>query len=112
MQPHCCEGGAVAECRVHDAERLEAERASTGRQRRGRQLTILAKNVQSLKADTRLCEFSCCLAETDFDILFVSETWRQESEEHLQLGGGHQAYLAGRCLSLFCTKYGFICRTS
>ena len=44
-------------------------------------LHVLAKNVQSIRTTSRFEDFLVEIDTADFDILFLCETWREESEE-------------------------------
>ena len=52
------------------------------------QLHVVTKNVQSIRSDARLEDLVLELKELDFDFLFLTETWRDNAEEMLEVDGG------------------------
>lgn len=59
-------------------------------------LVMLAKNVQSVQAEDRMKEFHAEVTElTNWDIIFINETWRGTKEEQFQSSDGHLYLLAG-----------------
>ena len=56
---------------------------------------MVTKNVQSIRSDARLEDLVLELKELDFDFLFLTETWRDSSEEMLEVGGGTKMFLSG-----------------
>lgn len=58
-------------------------------------LHVLTKNLQSIRTPDRFMDFMSELANGSFDILFVSETWREHTEEIVDNSWGCRLYLAG-----------------
>lgn len=58
-------------------------------------LHVMTKNFQSLQDNNRYMDFIAEIAGVDFDILFLTETWRTLADEILDPPGGHRLYLAG-----------------
>ena len=59
------------------------------------QLHVVTKNVQSIRSDARLEDLVLELKELDFDFVFLTETWRENSEEMLKVDGGTKMFLSG-----------------
>ena len=55
----------------------------------------MTKNVQSIRSDARLEDLVLELKELDFDFLFLTETWRDNTEEMLEVDGGTKMFLSG-----------------
>ena len=56
---------------------------------------MVTKNVQSIRSDARLEDLVLELKELDFDFLFLTETWRDNAEEMLEVDGGTKMFLSG-----------------
>ena len=63
------------------------------------ELHLAAKNVQSIRQTSRCEDFMNELDQTDYDILFLSETWRSDPEEILSSPNGDMVYLSGGAAS-------------
>ena len=55
----------------------------------------MAKNLQSIRSDNKFQDFIAELENCDFDILLVSETWRDKREEVIVTEAGHKVFLSG-----------------
>lgn len=58
-------------------------------------LHVLCKNVQSIRQQERLDDFLTEIDVIEFDLAFVSETWRDDDSECMVTQRGHKLYLAG-----------------
>ena len=52
-------------------------------------LTILGKNVQSLQTEAREDELFSELRQVEWDVVLLSETWREKARERWKAGDGH-----------------------
>ena len=52
-------------------------------------LTIYIKNVQSISTERKFVELLKEIELFDWDIIILSEVWREGAEEVLDLPGGH-----------------------
>ena len=59
------------------------------------EIHLVTKNLQSVRADDRWNDFVSELEAFDYDIVFCTETWREEREEHCLTPSGHHIYLSG-----------------
>ena len=59
------------------------------------EIHLVTKNLQSVRADDRWNDFVSELEVLDYDIVFCTETWREEREEHCLTPSGHHIYLSG-----------------
>ena len=59
------------------------------------EIHLVTKNLQSVRADDRWNDFVSELEALDYDIVFCTETWREEREEHCLTPSGHHIYLSG-----------------
>ena len=64
-----------------------------------KRLRILTKNVFSLQNDERLEELMTELREIDWDIVVITETWRDAKEENVVLADGHRFLGSGGTVS-------------
>ena len=53
------------------------------------------KKLQSIRSDNTLQDLIAELENCDFDILLVSETWRDKREEVIVTAAGHKVFLSG-----------------
>ena len=75
----------------------------------------VSKNVQSVRAQSRFEDFLAERDDATFDVRFLSETWRDDTEEffvspkgaHFFLSGGTDSKGVGMCGQLM---YIFICK--
>ena len=58
-------------------------------------MRIITKNVFSLQAEERLEELMTELRDTDWDIVMITETWREAKEEDFLFADGHRFLGAG-----------------
>ena len=58
-------------------------------------LHVVTKNVQSIRTEARFNDLLVEIVSYDFDVLFVSETWRDAQEESHTSIGGNRMYLSG-----------------
>ena len=56
---------------------------------------LVAKNLQSIRSTVRFMDFIVEIDRSDFDLIFLSETWRHEVEETVLTPGGNKLFLAG-----------------
>ena len=56
---------------------------------------IITYNVHSLLADIRLDLLMTELADVSWDIVVITETWRQDKSEYFVLATGHHFYGSG-----------------
>ena len=56
---------------------------------------LVAKNLQSIRSTERFMDFIVEIDRSDFDLIFLSETWRHEVEETVLTPGGNKLFLAG-----------------
>ena len=56
---------------------------------------VITKNLQSIRGESRWEDFIAELDQCCFDLLLVSETWREERDECFITGKGHHIYLSG-----------------
>ena len=75
----------------------------------GVSINLLAKNVQSIMSDGREMELLETIDDNDWDVIFLSETWRKEKEEiwktmkgHLFLGAGWEKGHRGVAIMIHC----------
>ena len=54
-----------------------------------------SKNVQSIRSYARMLELTAELQDLNFDVLMVSETWREEIREDFSIDGGHRCCFSG-----------------
>ena len=59
------------------------------------EIHLVTKNLQSVRADDRWNDFVSELEALDYDIVFCTETWREEREKHCLTPSGHHIYLSG-----------------
>ena len=59
------------------------------------ELHVMAQNLQSIRSDNKFQDFIAELENCDFDILLVSETWRDKREEVIVTEAGHKVFLSG-----------------
>ena len=62
------------------------------------ELHVMAKNLKSIRNGNKLQDFIAELDSCDFcdfDILLVSETWRDRREEAIITAAGHKVFLSG-----------------
>ena len=59
-------------------------------------LHVTTKNLQSIRAESRLHDFCTELVACDHDLIFICETWRSAVEECFVLPSGGQIFLSGR----------------
>ena len=55
----------------------------------------MTKNLQSVRAEDRWNDLIVELETVNYDIIFCTETWRVETEEHCLTPSGHHIYLSG-----------------
>ena len=71
-------------------------------------LHVVTKNLQSIRNNDRFIDFLLELDRFDFDLLCLSETWRNEREEILETPGRHRVFLSGgsgHCGVGICISY-------
>ena len=75
----------------------------------GVSINLLAKNVQSIMSDGREMDLLETIDDNDWDVIFLSETWRKEKEEiwkttkgHLFLGAGWEKGHIGVAIMIHC----------
>ena len=56
---------------------------------------MITKNVQSIRSDARLEDLVLEFNDFEFDLLFLTETWRDHTEETLECGDGTKMFLSG-----------------
>ena len=56
---------------------------------------VIVKNLQSIRGESRWEDFIAELNTCNFDVLFICETWRGESDESFITEKGHHVYLSG-----------------
>ena len=58
-------------------------------------LHVITKNLQSIRTEARFNDFLVETISCDFDVLFVSETWKDAKEESYTAIGGNRMYFSG-----------------
>ena len=58
-------------------------------------LHVVSKNLQSIRTEARFNDFLVETVSCDFDVLFVSETWRDAKEESYTAIRGNRMYFSG-----------------
>ena len=58
-------------------------------------INFVRKNVQSVRAQSRFEDFLAELDDATFDVCFLSETWRDDTEEFFVSPKGAQIFLSG-----------------
>ena len=56
---------------------------------------VVAKNLQSIRSESRWQDFVAELNTCHFDLLLICETWRGEKDESFITEKGHHIYLSG-----------------
>ena len=59
------------------------------------EIHLVTKFLQSVRADDRWNDFVSELEAFDYDIIFCTETWREEREAHCLTPSGHHIHLSG-----------------
>ena len=80
--------------------------------RRAITLHVITKNLQSIRSDAKMHDFIAELDNLEFDVLFITETWRTQITERMETSGGHKFFLSGGdghcgvgiCVSKNCFK--------
>ena len=56
---------------------------------------LATKNLQSIRSTERFMDFIVEIDKSDFDTIFLSETWRHEVEKTILTPGGNKLFFAG-----------------
>ena len=75
-------------------------------------LHVITKNLQSIRSDVKMHDIIAELDSLEFDVLFITETWRTQLTECMETSGGHKLFLSGGdghcgveiCVSKSCFK--------
>ena len=59
------------------------------------ELHVVSKNVQSIRTDRRLEDLLSEVALCQFDLLCLSECWREDADECMETVNGDLVYLSG-----------------
>ena len=84
------------DCPVKQSSKRDLLRGKrSGGKKKKKKKHLVTKNLQSVPADDRWNDFVSELEAFDYDIVFCTETWREEREEHCLTPSGHHIYLSG-----------------